>query len=156
MPEESPFQVIRPLRAHVRKAGSQSLGCLSLFGYLTGNDEELALGVHDFQSTFGLLVRLDGLARRLIQSDKRPVDAERYVDPVAHGDEPSRQIGRPATKTPQMPLPFRYPPFPQEHAVECVAGNKMPVGLQYHQSDRRFVYDVEDAPARRDGGGDEL
>ncbi len=131
-----------------RRAQPPALG-----GVADDHEQQVALA-DDLARVLGPLVRLDRPARRGVEGDNRLAVAERDVDAVLHGDEPSRQAGRAAAETAQVLLPRPHRPLPQGNPVERVPRHKRPLGRQGDGRDGPLIHDVEDAAAGRDDDAD--
>ena len=107
----------------------------------------------DLPRVFAVFIGQNGLAGRRVKRNDGRVDAERHVNPFAHGYEPARQMGRPALEGIQMGDPLLDVPLPQDHAVERIARDQPPAGGQVDRSRGTLVDDVEQTSPGRDHGG---
>ncbi|KKL66765.1 hypothetical protein LCGC14_2141700, partial [marine sediment metagenome] len=104
--------------ADVAVHGQERLGP---FARVVDLQEHHPVGDDDLLGGLAALLRAHDLARRRVQHRQRIVQAERDVHPLAHGHQPPRKLGRAALEGPQLRMPRRDRPLPQDRPVVCVA-----------------------------------
>ncbi len=116
---------------------------------------QLAVVMEDFARPLGAGVGLHDFAGAGVQLHDRSLIPQRHVDPVVHRDQPllhvQRNIAGPRVepnRLPFAPAPAADGHFPQQRAVERVAGDQKPLVRQRvlaRQADRSLVDDGEQA-----------
>jgi len=119
-------------------------------GGVAGHGQQDAVVPEDFLGLLGALVGAERFAGGGVEGGDRRLQAQRHVHAVAHRDEPPGHVSRPGPEVVEGRDPVRDAAFPEQRAVEGVAGDEPPPGRPV---DERRVPLVKDGEETAAGGG---